>query len=110
MRAFFLADARESRPIETYAIQLPFERRFFCRREISHALRFLHRVERSDFPFPFGELRKLLAVEIVEIQVPVSGAFAGPQKALAILKEMKIVADIDPVGITLGERGISITK
>src|SRR6266436_7709117 len=110
MRTFFLGDACESIPTETNAIQMTLEVRFFRRREIHRALRFFYRIECSDFPFSFGELRKLLAVAIVEIQVPVSGAFAGPEKALAILKEMKIVADIDPVGITLGERGSCLAR
>src|SRR6266850_658875 len=103
MRAFFLGDARESRPIETYAIELPLKGRFFRRREIHRALGFLNRVQRSDFPLAFGDLSEQLAVEIVEIQVPVSVALAGPEKALAVLEEIKVVADIDPIGILFAQ-------
>src|SRR6266850_4737638 len=105
MGAFFLGDACESSAIETDTIQVTLEGRLLGRRGIHKKLGFLNRVERSDFPFAFGDLSKQLAVEIVEIQVPVSGAFAGPEKALAILKEIKIIADIDPIGILFAERG-----
>src|SRR6266446_5245785 len=105
MRAFFLGDACESGAIETDTIQVTLEGRFLRRREIHHALGFLNRVQRSDFPLAFGDLSDQLAVEIVEIEMSVSRAFAGPQEALAVLEEIKIVADIDPIGILFAERG-----
>src|SRR5712664_2117501 len=104
MRAFFLGDACKSGAIETDTIQVTLEGRFLRRREIHRALGFLNRVQRSDFPFAFGDLSEQLSVETVEIEMPVSGALAGPEEVLAIPKEIKIVADIDPIGILFAER------
>src|SRR5712664_1992449 len=104
MRAFFLGDACESGAIETDTIQVTLQGRLLRRREIHRALGFVNRVQRSDFPLAFGDLSEQLAVEIVEIQVPISGALAGPEEALAVLEEIEIVADIYPIGILLAER------
>src|SRR6267143_2844488 len=103
MRAFFLGDACESGAIETDTIQVTLEGRLLRRREIHRALGFLNCVERSDFPLTFGDLSEQLTVEIVEIEMSVSGAFAGPEEALAVPEEIKIVADIDPIGILFAE-------
>src|SRR5437016_13291232 len=105
MRAFFLGDACESGAIETDTIQVTLEGRFLRRREIHHALGFLNRVQRSDFPLAFGDLSEQLAVETVDLEMSVSRAFAGPQEALAVLEELQIVADIDRIGLLLAERG-----
>src|SRR5882762_10970315 len=104
MRAFYLGDACESGAIETDTIQVTLQGRLLRRREIHRALGFVNRVQRSDFPLAFGDLSEQLAVEIVEIQVPISGALAGPEEALAVLEEIEIVADIYPIGILFAER------
>src|SRR5271156_3482673 len=56
-------------------------------------------------PIAAGELREFFAGTIVEIEMAVAGAFAGPQKASVVGEKVKIVADVDPVFVGLGEDG-----
>jgi len=40
--------------------------------------------------------------------VAIPAVLAGPQKALAVLEEIKVVADVDPIGIIFTEGGAGL--
>src|ERR1700735_5730507 len=61
--------------------------------------------EIGNTPIAAGELRKLFAGIIVEIEMAVAGALAGPQKAFVVGEKIQIVADVDPVFVGFGEDG-----
>src|SRR5262249_49728343 len=58
------------------------------------------------FPIAAGQLRQLLASEIVEIEMTVAGAFAGPEEALSVSEEAEIVVHVDPKFIVFAEGGL----
>src|SRR6185437_9402495 len=64
----------------------------------------------GDGPLAAGQLRELMTREIVEIIVAKTGAFAGPEKALVVREEVKIVGDIDPVFVSLSENVFGIAS
>src|SRR5207245_980641 len=101
VRASFLGQPCEARPIKSDAVELPLHRRFFRGGEVNEILRFVNGVNLRNLPITFGKLRELLAADVIQIQVAVAAALAGPQKTLSILEEKKIVADVDPVWIFL---------
>src|SRR5207249_12181398 len=76
---------------------------FFRGSEIGKAYCLVDGIYSRDFPFAFGELGKLLAIEVVQMQMAIPAALAGPQRALAILEKKKIVAVVDPIGIIFTE-------
>ena len=101
--AFVFREARQAGAIECGAIELAFDWRFFRGREVHDSLGFVHRVERSDFPFALGDLPELLAVAIVKIKMSVAASLAGPQESLAVPEKIQLVADIDPGCIFFGQ-------
>src|SRR6266480_6243513 len=105
VRAFVLAQPGEAASVEGDAVEVAFQRGFFRGAEIDKPLRFIYRVNRRYFPLTLGELRQLLAFEVIQIQVAIPAALAGPQEALAVLEKIKIVANVDPIGVIFAENG-----
>src|ERR1035437_7410486 len=65
-------------------------------------LGFVHRIDRGDFPVALGELLDALAVVGIEEDVAEAAiALAGPQEPLAILEELDVTIEIDPVRVGL---------
>jgi len=65
MRPVVNGDAANRRAIERHAIQMPLQRRFRRAREIHQPFPLIHPVHRGNFPLTLGDLRKLLAFQIV---------------------------------------------
>ena len=104
VHAVLFGDAGESGAVERHAIEMPLEGRFFRGREIDDAFGFVNGIHLADFPIAFGELRELLAGQVIEIEMAVAGAFTRPEKAIGVLEKIKVVADIDPVLIFFGKQ------
>ena len=64
----------------------------------------------SHFPVAVRKLRLLFALHVIKIEMAKAGAFARPEKTLAILEEMEIVAEIDPVLVLLGEQQLGFAR
>src|SRR5216683_7230854 len=85
VRARVFGEPGEGGSVESDAVEMALERRFFCGREIDESLCLIDCVDRGDFPLTLGELRELPALEVIQVQVAIPAALAGPQEALAIL-------------------------
>src|SRR6202045_1397539 len=110
VRALVLGEPGEAGSVEGEAVEVAFQRRFFRGGEVDKALRFIYRIDRRDFPLTLGELRKLFALEVIEIQVAIPAALARPQEALAIAEEIKVVAEVDPIGVIFAENGAGLAS
>src|SRR5689334_2430631 len=84
---------------------MALEGRLFGGSKIDEAFGFIDSLYAENFPVALSQLRKLLAVKIVQIEVAVAGALIAPQETLAVLEKAEIVADVDPILILHGDRG-----
>src|SRR5215468_3030888 len=63
------------------------------------AVAFIYAVDAAHFPIASSQLFHVLAIIRIEIDMAVAIALAGPQEMFAILEELKIAAEINPIGI-----------
>ena len=88
------------------AIKLSLDSASLRRGEVYLRVFLIHAGDALDLPVPVSNLCQLLAVQIVQIEMAIAGALAGPQKTLLIRQEAQVVVYIDPVFILFGERNL----
>src|SRR5581483_5839569 len=91
-------------------VELPLDRACFRGREIYLAGFLVDPCNSVDLPIAVSDLRQLLASQIIKIEVAEAGALTGPEEALIVIEEAKIVGEIDPVFILLGEHGLAFAS
>ena len=107
-------DARQAFIIQRDPIEIRLAYIVFIADEINVAALFVHRrmicgarpktAQIGNPPVAAGQLHQLLTGIVVHIKMPVTASLAGPQKPLTVREKIKIVADVDPIFVGLGQR------
>src|SRR6185312_11650160 len=105
MPASGVRDALQSRAVDANAIQVPLGRRFLRRGEVNGLAGFINDRYLAHLPMATSELAYFAPLDVIEIEMTVSAAFARPEKPVAVAKEIGPLVHIDPVRIAFGENG-----